>query len=131
MDLTTSYMGLTLKNPLVPSASPLSEEIDNIRHMEDAGASAVVLHSMFEEQLSQERFELYHHLTHGSESYAEALTYFPETPDYHLGPEAYLRHIQKAKEAIDIPVIASLNGFSLGGWTGFAAQMEEAGADAI
>ena len=131
MDLTTTYMGLKLANPLVPSASPLSEEIDSIRRMEDAGAAAVVLYSLFEEQLSRDRLELYHHLTHGSESFAEALTYFPEPPEFHLGPEGYLDHIRMAKEAVNIPIIASLNGCSPGGWTGFARRMQEAGADAI
>jgi dihydroorotate dehydrogenase (fumarate) len=131
MDLTTTYMGLKLANPLVPSASPLSEEIDNIRRMEDAGASAVVLYSLFEEQLSHDRLELFHHLTHGSESFAEALTYFPEPPEFHLGPEGYLDHVRKAKEAVSIPIIASLNGCSMGGWTDFARRMQEAGADAV
>ncbi|MFQ5914015.1 MAG: dihydroorotate dehydrogenase-like protein [Nitrospinota bacterium] len=131
MDLTTSYLGMTLRTPLVPSASPLSEEIDSIKRMEDAGASAVVLYSLFEEQLTLERYELHHHLTHGTESFAEALTYFPEPETFHLGPEGYLEHIRKAKEAVDIPIIPSLNGATLGGWTEYAALMEEAGADAL
>ena len=92
MDLTTSYLGLTLRSPLVPSASPLSEEIDSIRRMEDAGAAAVVLYSLFEEQLVLDRYELHHHLTEGTESFAEALTYFPEPVEFHLGPEGYLEH---------------------------------------
>jgi dihydroorotate dehydrogenase (fumarate) len=131
MDLTTSYLGLTLRSPLVPSASPLSEEIDSIRRMEDAGAAAVVLYSLFEEQLVLDRFELHHHLTEGTESFAEALTYFPEPTEFHLGPEGYLEHIRKAKAAVDIPIIASLNGSSLGGWTNYAKQMQDAGADAL
>ncbi|MBI5869297.1 MAG: dihydroorotate dehydrogenase-like protein [candidate division Zixibacteria bacterium] len=131
MDLSTTYMGLKLANPLVPSASPLSEEIDNIKRMEDAGASAVVLYSLFEEQLSKDRLELYHHMTNGSESFAESLTYFPEPPEFHLGPEGYLDHIRRAKEAVNIPIIASLNGGTIGGWTDFAKRMEQAGADAI
>lgn len=131
MDLTTSYLGMTLRTPLVPSASPLSEEIANIRRMEDAGAAAIVLYSLFEEQLVLDRFELHHHLTAGTESFAEALTYFPEATDYHLGPEGYLEHIRKAKAAVGIPVIASLNGTSLGGWTSYAQQMQAAGADAL
>jgi len=131
MDLTTTYLGLTLRTPLVPSASPLSEEIDNIRRMEDAGASAVVLYSLFEEQLVLDRYELHHHLTEGTESFAEALTYFPEPTEYHLGPEDYLEHIRKAKQAVAIPIIASLNGTSLGGWTSYAKQMQAAGADAL
>ena len=131
MDLSTTYLGLTLRTPLVPSASPLSEEIDNIKRMEDAGASAVVLYSLFEEQMVQERFELYDRLTQGTESFAEALTYFPQPPQFHLGPEEYLNHIRKAKAAVAIPVIASLNGASVGGWTSYAKQMQQAGADAL
>lgn len=131
MDLTTTYLGLALRTPLVPSASPLSQELDNVRRMEDAGASAVVLHSLFEEQLTADRYELHHHLTHGTESFAEALTYFPEPAEFHLGPDGYLNHIRQAKEAVNIPVIASLNGASMGGWTSYARQMEQAGADAL
>jgi dihydroorotate dehydrogenase (fumarate) len=131
MDLTTSYLGLTLRTPLVPSASPLSEEIDNIKRMEDAGAAAVVLYSLFEEQLRHDRHELHHYLTYGTESYAEALTYFPQPTVFHLGPEGYLNHIRQAKAAVGIPVIASLNGSSLGGWTDYAKQIEQAGADAL
>ena len=96
MDLKTTYLGLKLRTPLVPAASPLSEEIDSIKQMEDAGASAVVLYSLFEEQLRQERAELDHHLEHGTESFAEALTYFPEPKEFRLGPEEYLKHVAKA-----------------------------------
>jgi dihydroorotate dehydrogenase (fumarate) len=131
MDLSTTYLGLTLRTPLVPSASPLSEEIDNIKRMEDAGASAVVLYSLFEEQIVQERYELHDRLTQGTESFAEALTYFPQPPQFRLGPEEYLNHIRKAKAAVAIPVIASLNGASMGGWTNYAQQMQQAGADAL
>lgn len=131
MDLTTTYLGLKLRTPLVPSASPLSEEIDNIKQMEDAGASAVVLYSLFEEQLRKDRAELVHHLEHGTESFAEALTYFPEPEEFHLGPEEYLKHIALAKKATHIPIIASLNGSSTGGWTQYARQIEQAGADAL
>jgi len=131
MDLGTTYMGLTLRTPLVPSASPLSEDIDTIRRMEDAGASAVVFYSLFEEQITSERYALHHHLTYGTESYAEALTYFPQPPVFNLGPEDYLNHIRKAKAAVDIPIIASLNGTSLGGWTDYAQQIEQAGANAL
>jgi dihydroorotate dehydrogenase (fumarate) len=131
MDLSTVYLGLRLRTPLVPSASPLSEDVGNIRKMEDAGAAAVVLHSLFEEQLRRERLELHHHLTQGTESFAESLTYFPEVEEYHLGPEAYLEHIRKAKQAVGIPIIASLNGTSVGGWTNYAWQIEQAGADAL
>ncbi|HKI70016.1 MAG TPA: dihydroorotate dehydrogenase-like protein [Verrucomicrobiae bacterium] len=131
MDLSTQYLGLKLRTPLVPSASPLSDEIDNIKQMEDAGASAVVLYSLFEEQLRQDRFELHEHLEHGTFSYPEALTYFPEPEDFHLGPEEYLKHIARAKEAVRIPVIASLNGSSPGGWTQYAKLIQKAGADAL
>src|ERR1035437_8542535 len=131
MDLTSTYLGLSLRTPLVPSASPLSEKIDNIRRMEDAGASAVVLYSLFEEQLVLEQLELDQSLTQGTDSFAEALTYFPKQSAFPLGPEGYLNHIRQAKAAVKIPVIASLNGTSLGGWTSYARQMEQAGADAL
>lgn len=131
MDLTTTYMGMTLRTPLVPSASPLSEDIDSIKRMEDAGAAAVVFYSLFEEQITSQRYALHHHLTYGTESFAEALTYFPEPPVFNLGPEGYLNHIRKAKEAVAIPIIASLNGTSLGGWIDYALQMQQAGADAL
>src|SRR6516165_3519781 len=131
MDLRTRYLGLDLRTPLVPSASPLSEEIDGIKRMEDAGAAAVVLHSLFEEQLRKDRIELHHHLIHGSDSFAESLTYFPEPVQFLLGPEEYLEHIRKAKEAVDMPVIASLNGSSAGGWTDYARMVEQADADAL
>src|SRR5208337_3483873 len=131
MDLTTKYLGMTLRTPLVVSASPLSQEIAGIRSLEDAGASAVVLYSLFEEQLHQEALDLELHLNAGTESFAESLTYFPQTSEFHTGPEGYLDHIRKAKDAVDIPIIASLNGATLGGWTKFAKQIEQAGADAI
>jgi dihydroorotate dehydrogenase (fumarate) len=131
MDLSTTYLGMNLRTPLVVSASPLSEELDDIKRMEDAGASAVVLHSLFEEQLTNDSFELDYHLTNHTESYAEALTYFPEPTHFHLGPEGYLNHIRRAKEAVKIPIIASLNGTSPGGWTSYAKEMEQAGADAL
>lgn len=132
MDITTTYLGLNLRSPLVPSAAaPLSEDLDNIKRLEDAGAGAVVLHSLFEEQLLREKFELHHHLEYGTESFAEALTYFPEPDEFHVGPELYLDHIQQAKQAVKIPIIASLNGFSSGGWVEYAKLMQDAGADAI
>jgi dihydroorotate dehydrogenase (fumarate) len=131
IDLSTNYLGLRLRTPLVPSASPLSQEIGGIRHLEDAGASAVVLYSLFEEQLQQESFELEHHLAAGTDSFAEAASFFPQPAEFHLGPEGYLNHIRKAKEAVDIPIIASLNGATLGGWAKYAKQIEQAGADAI
>jgi len=131
MELATCYLGLKLRTPLVVSASPLSEEIDNIKRMEDAGASAVVLHSLFEEQLRQDRFELLRQLEHGTFSSPESLTYFPEPVEFHLGPQEYLSHIGRAKEAVRIPIIASLNGSSPGGWTEYARQIQAAGADAL
>ncbi len=132
MDLKTEYMGLKLKTPLVVSAcQPLSDELDKIRAMEDAGAGAVVLYSLFEEQLSLERYELDHHLTAGTDSFPESLSYFPEPREFTLGPEEYLEHIRKAKAAVGIPVVASLNGSSPGGWIDFAKQMQQAGADAL
>lgn len=131
MDITTNYLGLKLRSPLVVSASPLSEDVDNIKRMEDAGASAIVLYSLFEEQLRQDRLELHQNLQQGTESFAEALTYFPEPDDFHLGPEEYLKHIAAAKRATKIPVIASLNGSSVGGWTEYAKQIQKAGADAL
>ena len=131
MDLTTTYLGMNLKNPVVPSASPLSRDIGNIKEMEDAGAAAVVLYSLFEEQITHEALELYFHTVTHQESYAEATTYFPETEVYNMGPEEYLEHIRKAKEAVQIPVIASLNGATPGGWTDYAKKIEQAGADAL
>jgi len=131
MDLSTRYLGMNLRTPLVPSASPLSEEIGNIKRMEDAGASAVVLHSVFEEQLRLERYELHHHLSYSTNSFAEALTFFPEPSDFHVGPEIYLDHIQKAKQAVDIPIIASLNGVSVEGLIDFSEKIEDAGANAL
>lgn len=131
MDLSTTYMGLKLKNPLVPSASPLSKELDTIKQMEDAGASAIVLYSLFEEQISFEAEELDHFLTYGSESFAEALSYFPQAQEFNLGPEGYLEHIRKAKQATGIPIIASLNGVSTGGWIDYAKKIEQAGADGL
>jgi dihydroorotate dehydrogenase (fumarate) len=131
MDLTTNYLGLNLRTPLVVSASPMSENVGNIKRMEDAGASAVVLYSLFEEQLRQDRLELHRRLEHGTESFAEALTYFPEPDEFRLGPEEYLDHIAAAKRAVKIPIIASLNGSSVGGWTEYALQIQQAGADAL
>ncbi|MTJ53044.1 dihydroorotate dehydrogenase-like protein [Anabaena sp. UHCC 0253] len=131
MNLTTTYLGLELKSPLVPSASPLSEDIDNIKLMEDAGAGAVVMHSLFEEQLILEKYELHHHLTYGTESFPEALTYFPDITNFRVGPEEYLDHIRKAKETVNIPIIASLNGCSVGGWTEYATLIQDAGASAL
>jgi dihydroorotate dehydrogenase (fumarate) len=124
-------MGLKLRSPLVPSASPLSQDVDKIKWMEEAGAAAVVMHSLFEEQLSRERYELHHHLTYGTESFAESLTYFPEPDSFCIGPEEYLHHIRQIQEQVEIPIIASLNGCSVGGWTDYARLIEEAGASAL
>lgn len=132
MDLTTTYLGQTLRTPLVASASPISKEIDGIKRLEDGGASAVVLFSLFEEQLLQEQQELHFHTSHHYEAFAEALTYFPEpTTEFKMGPDGYLEHIRAAKESVDIPIIASLNGNTIGGWTAFAKKIEEAGADGL
>ncbi len=131
MNLETKYLGKTLRNPLVASASPLSENIDNIKKLEDAGIGAVVLHSLFEEQIRLEQEEYNFHTTQGTDSFAESLSYFPDIHDYKTGPELYLEHIRAAKKAVDIPIIASLNGSTLGGWTAYAKEMEKAGADAL
>ena len=132
MDLSTTYLGMKLRSPLVPSAAqPLTENVDNIKRMEDAGAAAVVMHSLFEEQLTLERRELYESLTQGTNSFAEALTYFPEPSEFHVGPELYLKNIAKAKAAVKIPIIASLNGSTPGGWVRYAGQIEQAGANAL
>lgn len=131
MDLSTTYLGLKLKNPLVPSASPLSRSIDGVKRMEDAGAAAIVMYSLFEEQIHHEAAELDHYLSYGTQSFAEALSYFPETGEYNLGPDEYIEHIRKAKEAVDIPIIGSLNGISTGGWIQYAKKIQDAGADAL
>ncbi len=131
MDFSTTYLNKKLRSPLVVSANPLSETIENLKRMEDAGAGAVVLYSLFEEQLRQEELTLNYHMTHGTESFAESLTYFPEPLEYHTTSDAYLEHIRKAKLAVRIPIIASLNGSTAGGWTQFAKKIEQAGADAL
>ncbi|MGC9334083.1 MAG: dihydroorotate dehydrogenase-like protein [Anaerolineae bacterium] len=131
VDLATTYMGIALKNPIVPSASPLSAELSNIKRMEDAGAGAVTLHSLFEEQIESEAEALSYYMERGTDMYREALSYFPPVEDYRREPEEYLEHIRKAKESVDIPIIASLNGITPGGWVDYAKRFEEAGADAI
>ncbi len=130
-NLSTKYLGLTLKNPLVVSASPLGQHLSAIRQMEDSGASAVVLQSLFEEQINLESHELDRFLAQGTERGPEAVTLFPDLTNYNIGPDAYLEHIRKAKQAVAIPVIASLNGVSSGGWIRYAKLMEQAGADAL
>jgi dihydroorotate dehydrogenase (fumarate) len=124
-------MGLKLDSPLVPSASPLSQDIDKIKQMEDSGAGAVVLWSIFEEQVVHEHEELEYHMEHGRERFAESLDYFPPMQNYRLGLDDYVEHIADAKKAVKMPVIASLNGVSAGGWISYAKRIEEAGADAI
>lgn len=131
MDLKTNYLGMTLKSPLVVSASPISESISNIKKAEDYGAGAVVLYSLFEEQIIHEQKALYYHTSITEHSFVEASSFFPEPDEYRLGPEEYLEHIHKAKQAVQIPIIASINGTTRGGWTEYSKKMQEAGADAI
>jgi len=130
-DLGTKYLGLKLRTPLVVSASPLSHELDTLRRLENCGASAIVLFSLFEEQIRRENELLEEQLEAGTESYAEAPTYLPQSLDFHTGPEEYLRHITKAKRAVKIPIIASLNAATMTGWMDYARKVEDAGADAI
>ena len=131
MSLVTSYLGMILKNPIVASSSPLSHTVDSIRRLEDAGAAAVVMYSLFEEQITFDSFYIDYYLTTGTNSYAESLSYFPEMEGYNVWPDEYMNLIRRAKVAVDIPIIGSLNGVSAGGWTDYATLMEEAGADAI
>ncbi len=130
-DLSTTYLKLPLRNPLVVSASPLCESVENIRRMEEAGAGAIVLHSLFEEQITLETHSLDYTLSQGAESFPEALSYFPEPMEAPIGPKGYLTHLRRAKKAVRIPVIASLNGTTPGGWVQYAKRLEDAGADAI
>ncbi|MGL4651826.1 MAG: dihydroorotate dehydrogenase-like protein [Caldilineaceae bacterium] len=131
MDLSTTYMGLKLPHPVVASASPITYSLDGVRQLEDGGASAIVLYSLFEEQIEGESHLLDHYLSYGSETFAEALDYFPDLDNYNVGPQQYLNLIKSAKAAVKVPIIASLNGVSTGGWTSYAKRMEEAGADAL
>ncbi len=131
MDLSTHYLGMELRTPLVASASPLSENLDNIRALEEAGISAVVMHSLFEEQLVQSHDELEHYHSFASDSFAEAQSFFPGSPHFHVGPERYLEHIAAARQSLKIPIIASLNGYSRGGWIRYAKELEAAGANAL
>src|SRR5690242_1137415 len=130
-DLTTTYLGLKLKNPVVASASPLSRKLYTARRLEEAGAAAIVMYSLFEEQITHESHELDHYLERGTHSYAEALSYFPDLDHYNVGPDQYLEHLRRVKEAVAIPVIGSLNGISTGGWVEYAHKIEQAGADAL
>jgi dihydroorotate dehydrogenase (fumarate) len=131
IDLRTTYLGMELRNPLVPSASTLSSRSDTLRRLEDSGAAAIVMQSLFEEQIEHEEMEVARLLDTGSDSFAEALSYFPELEEYNVGPDAYLSHIELAKRELEIPVIGSLNGTSLGGWLRYAKLIEDAGADAL
>src|SRR5512147_1290947 len=130
-DLSTTYLGLSLKNPLVASASPLSRKIERARKLEEAGVSAIVMYSLFEEQIIRESLELDHYLSRGADSSPEALSYLPDTGLYSMGPEKYLNHVTSLKKALHIPVMGSLNGVSKGGWTNYARKIQEAGADAL
>lgn len=131
IDLSTTYLGLNLRTPLVASASPLSENMETIKALAEAGISAIVMHSLFEEQVVQEGLDLDHFLNYGTESYAESLSFFPEAESFQVGPELYLEHIAEAKAAVDVPIIGSLNGSSGGGWLDYAKKIERAGADAL
>ncbi|GAB4544983.1 MAG: dihydroorotate dehydrogenase-like protein [Anaerolineales bacterium] len=130
-DLSTTYLGLKLKNPLVASASPLSRKVETAKRLEEAGVAAIVMYSLFEEQIIHESLELDHFLTHGADSFAEAMSYLPDTGEYSMGPERYLKNLTGLKKALNIPVIGSLNGVSKGGWTRYAKQIQDAGADAL
>jgi len=131
MSLATNYLGLPLKNPIVVSSSPLSHTLDSVQRLEDAGASAVVMYSLFEEQITFESLYVDHYLRNNTNSYAESLDYFPEMDHYNVWPDEYLNLIRRAKESVDIPIIGSLNGVSIGGWTNYAGLIEDAGADAL
>jgi len=131
VDLTTTYLGLKLKNPLVASASPLSKKIETTRQLEDAGVSAIVMYSLFEEQIIQESIKLHQDLIRGAESHNEAMTYIPEYGPYSIGPQTYLEQLAKIKAAVSVPVIGSLNGVTSGGWVEYARKIQDAGADAL
>jgi dihydroorotate dehydrogenase (fumarate) len=131
MDLSTTYLGLKLPHPLMPGASPMVDEIDTVRRLEDAGASAIVMHSLFEEQISREQVATFVHTESHGQSFAEALTYFPSPEAFALGPDEYLEHVRRVKQAVAVPVVGSLNGFTHGGWLDYAKLIEQAGADAL
>lgn len=131
MNLSTTYLGLKLKNPIVASAGPLSHSLDSMKRLEDGGAGAIVMYSLFEEQITHEVSEIEHYLSYGTEGYAESLTYFPSMTEYNLEPEQYVELVHKAKQTLDIPIIGSLNGISTGGWINYAKRIEQAGADAL
>ncbi len=131
MNLTTTYLGLELPHPFIAGASPMTEDLDKVKQLADAGAAAVVMHSLFEEQIIAEQRATHEALETPAESSAEALSYFPKPEQFKLGPDEYLEQIRKIKKAVDVPVIASLNGSTMGGWLDYAKMMEQAGADAI
>lgn len=131
VDLTTTYLGLKLKNPLVASPSPLLEKVENVKRMEAEGIAAVVMYSLFEEQIIHESLELDYFLNRGTESFAEALTYFPDIGRYTLAPEKYIQTLERTKLAVNIPVMGSLNGVSTGGWIEYARKVQDAGADGL
>ena len=131
VDLSTRYLGMQLRNPFVVSASPLGRDLDRLLLLEAAGAAAVVLPSLFEEQIEYDTMQVHATLEHGTESFAEALSYLPELTDYNTGPDRYLKLIGRARDSLRVPVIASLNGASPGGWTGYARKMQDAGAHAL
>ena len=131
VDLTTTYLGLKLKNPIVASSSPLTQKPETVQQLEQAGIAAVVMHSLFEEQIIHESWKLHNDLMRGSELSAEAISYLPDYGQYSIGPDAYVNTLRKIKQAVNIPVIGSLNGMSTGGWINYAQKIEEAGADAL
>jgi dihydroorotate dehydrogenase (fumarate) len=131
MNLATTYLGLPLKNPVIPGASPLVDKLDNVRRLEDAGAAAIVMHSLFEEQITNQQIAEFAHTEGPAESFAEAVSFFPQQEDYALGPDRYLNQISRIKQSVDIPVIGSLNGVTKGGWIDYAHLIEQAGADAL
>ena len=131
MDLSTTYLGFKLPHPVIPGASPMSVDLDQVRRLEDAGAPMIVLSSLFEEQLVREQLSAHHGIDPHSGSSGEAMTYFPEPIQYRIGPEAYLKHLSRIKSSVRVPVVASLNGTTPGGWLDYAKQMQQAGADAL
>ncbi len=131
MNLSTNYLGLKLRNPLMPGASPLVDNLDNVRRLQDAGASAIVMHSLFAEQIDGNQIAVDKHISRWQDNFAEATNFFPNVDEYELGPQEYLDQIAKIKAATQLPVIASLNGTHVGSWIEYAAQIEKAGADAL
>ena len=131
MDLSTNYLGIRLAHPLVPGASPLADDLDIVKQLEDAGAAAIVLRSLFEEQITREQEAMHHHWGSHDHAFAEALTFFPSADTFVLGPDEYLNHVQRVKQTVQIPVIGSLNGMTPGGWLSYARMIEQAGADAL